>query len=70
MKFVLIYTVCSFLSGECLPEITSTKIFDNCNQCTQAGLEAIKESIALFPEDYINENHLGGRYTCQKINSI
>lgn len=70
MKFVLIYTVCSFLSGECLPEITSTKIYDDWNQCTQAGLVAIKESIALFPEDYINDNHLGGRYICREVNSI
>ena len=69
MKFILIYTVCSFLSGDCLPEATSTKTFDNWHQCTQAGLEAIKQSIALFPEDYINEHHLGGRYICQEINT-
>tara|TARA_R100000278_G_C5450918_1_gene157366 strand:+ start:783 stop:995 length:213 start_codon:yes stop_codon:yes gene_type:complete len=69
MKFILVYTICSFLNGQCLPEITHPKTFNSWSECSQAGLSAIKESLALLPDKNINNNRLGGRYICQEINA-
>ena len=70
MKFILIYTVCSFISMECLPEQQHIKVFDSWNDCIITGLDTIKETVELFPKEYINEHHVGGRYVCKQVNSI
>jgi hypothetical protein len=45
MKFILIYTVCSFINGSCLPDTKYPKTFDTWKECIITGLDTTKKVI-------------------------
>ncbi len=52
MKFLLIFTICSMVNGNCLDVMSTGKKFDSFRECTIAGYEFIAEQkYATLPED-------------------
>lgn len=70
MKFILIYTLCSFIDGTCLPDQQHPKLFNTWQDCIITGLDISKKSIELFPQEDIEKYHLGPRFVCQGINTV
>ena len=70
MKFILIYTVCAFIDGSCLPDTQYPKTFDTWRECMITGLDTAKIAIEFFSPEDIEKNHLGPRFVCQDINTV
>ena len=51
MKFLLVFTVCSMVNGNCLDTMSTGKKFNNLRDCTIAGYELIAEQNKIFPID-------------------
>lgn len=70
MKFILIYTVCSFIDGSCLADTQYPKTFDTWRECTITGLDKTKKVIEFLSPEDIEKYHLGPRFVCQGINTV
>ena len=70
MKFILIYTICSFIDGSCLPDTEYPKTFDTWKECIITGLDTTKKVIEFFPPEDIENYRLGPRFVCQDINTV
>lgn len=70
MKFILIYTVCAFIDGSCLPDKQHPQLFDTWKECIITGLENSKKAIELFSQEDIDKYHLGPRFVCQGTNTV
>lgn len=55
MKFLLVFTVCSMVNGNCLDTMSTTKKFDTLRECTVAGYDFISEQNKLFPVDQFDK---------------
>lgn len=51
MKFLLVFTVCSMVNGNCLDTMSTAKKFDTLRDCTIAGYDFIAEQNKIFPID-------------------
>jgi len=49
MNFLLVFTVCSMVTTNCLDTISTGKKFDTFRECTIAGYDFITEQNKLFP---------------------
>ena len=67
IKFTLILWVCSFLVGtKCMPPVTYPSVYDSWLECSKAAhLESIK-LMESFDMDFVNENKVGMKYSCQQ----
>jgi len=70
MKFILIYTICSFLDGTCYPSNQHPKMFDTWQECMIEGLDSSKKLIEFFSSEDIEKYYLGPRFVCRGINTI
>ena len=55
MKFLLVFTVCSMVNGNCLDTMSTGKKFDTFRECTIAGYVFIAEQNKLFPIDQFDK---------------
>tara|TARA_R100001082_G_C4267552_1_gene118270 strand:+ start:143 stop:355 length:213 start_codon:yes stop_codon:yes gene_type:complete len=67
MKFILVLSVCSFLTGECKPPVTIQTPYDNWAEC---AIDASLQSVKLLRQegkDNVNNFRLAVKYGCKTI---
>ena len=70
MKFVLILSVCSFLTGECKEPITYDKTFDSWKHCALTALDTSSKYLLAMDDKTVNDFKLSTQYTCNQEQSI
>ena len=49
MNFLLVITVCSMVTTNCLDTLSTGKKFDTFRECSMAGYDFIKDQALIFP---------------------
>ena len=70
MKFVLMLSVCSFVTGECKDPVTYGQTFDTWKQCAIVALDTSIQYLELMDKDTVNELQLSTQYTCRQDKTI
>tara|TARA_R100000951_G_scaffold10370_1_gene8847 strand:- start:33 stop:245 length:213 start_codon:yes stop_codon:yes gene_type:complete len=70
MKFVLMLSVCSFVTGECKDPVTYNQTFDTWKQCAIVALDTSIQYLELMNKDTVNELQLSTQYTCRQDKTI
>jgi hypothetical protein len=70
MKFVLILSVCSFVTGECKDPIKYQKTFDTWKECAIVALDTSIQYLELMNKDTVNELQLSTQYSCRQDKTI
>ena len=58
MKFVLMLSVCSFLTGECKPPIKYEQTFDSWKHCALTALDTRSKYLLAMDDKIVNEFQL------------
>jgi len=66
MKFILILSVCSFVTGECKDPITYKQTFDTWKECAIVALNTTIKYLELMNKDTVNKLQLSTQYTCRQ----
>jgi len=66
MKFVLMLSVCSFVTGECKPPITYGQTFDTWKQCAIVAMSTSMQYLQAMDDETVNKFELSTQYTCTK----
>jgi len=67
MKFILILSACSYITGTCLPPLEWPEKFDSGYECSIAGYEeSAKKLKDIGPED-VNFYRISIRFTCNGV---
>ncbi len=66
MKFVLMLSVCSFITGECKPPITYGQTFDTWKQCAIVAMSTSMQYLQTMDNETVNKFQLSTQYTCTK----
>jgi hypothetical protein len=64
MNFLLVFTVCSMVNGNCLDTMSTAKKFNTFRECTIAGYEFIAEQNKLFPLDQFEKVKPSFHFDC------
>jgi len=67
MKFILVMSVCSFITGECLPPIKYLDYFDDWKTCAVKGLQVGAEALEAMDINTVNEHRLSIQYSCEPL---
>ena len=70
MKFVLILSLCSFITGECKDPVKYQKTFDTWKECAIVALDTSIQYLELMNTDTVNELQLSTQYTCRQDKTI
>tara|TARA_R110001592_G_scaffold7879_1_gene43581 strand:- start:49 stop:261 length:213 start_codon:yes stop_codon:yes gene_type:complete len=70
MKFVLMISVCSFVTGECKEPITYEKTFDSWKHCALTALDTSSKYLLAMDDNIVNEFQLSTQYTCTQEQTI
>jgi hypothetical protein len=70
MKFVLMLTVCSFVSGECKEPIVYEQTFDSWKHCALTALDTSSKYLLAMDDNIVNEFQLSTQYTCTQEQTI
>ena len=70
MKFVLMLSVCSFLTGECKEPIRYKQTFDTWKDCAIVALNTSIEYLELMDIETVNKFQLSTQYTCTQEKTI
>jgi len=70
MKFILMLSVCSFVTGECKDPITYSQTFDTWKECAIVALDTSIQYLELMNKDTVNELQLSTQYTCTQDKTI
>ena len=70
MKFVLMLSVCSFLTGECKPPIKYEQTFDSLKHCALTALDTSSKYLLAMDDNTVNEFQLSTQYTCTKQQQV
>ena len=49
MKYLLVFTACSMLNGNCLDTLSTGKTFDSFRECSIAGYDMILDQAHRYP---------------------
>ena len=66
-KFILILSVCSFLSGECKPPIQPTIVYDDWAECAADASVKSLELLQKEGKDNVNQYRLAVKFGCYPI---
>ena len=66
MKFVLMLSVCSFITGECKDPITYGQKFDTWKDCAIVALDTSIKYLEAMDSNTVNELQLSTQYTCRQ----
>jgi hypothetical protein len=66
MNFLLVFTVCSMVNGNCLDTMSTGKKFNTFRECTIAGYEFIAEQNKLFPLDQFEKVKPSFHFDCKE----
>jgi len=70
MKFVLMLSVCSFVTGECKDPIRYQETFDTWKECAIVALDTSIKYLEAMDTDTINKFKLSTQYTCKQNKEI
>ena len=70
MKFVLMISVCSFITGECKDPITYGKTFNTWKECALIALDTSIKYLQTVDANKINKFQLSTQYTCKQSKEI
>ena len=70
MKFVLMLSVCSFVTGECKDPIRYQETFDTWKECAIVALDTSIQYLELMDTDKVNKFQLSTQYTCTQNKTI
>jgi len=70
MKFVLMLSVCSFVTGECKDPVTYGQTFDTWKDCAIVALDTSIQYLELMDKDTVNKHQLSTQYSCKQQDTI
>lgn len=70
MKFLLVFTICSQIHGNCIPPMVHDKHFDSHYECATTGYGMAKEMMADFGQDYVERNQIVIGFKCKAGSEI
>ena len=70
MKFFLILSVCSFVTGECKTPIVYGQTFDTWKHCALTALDTSIKYLEAMDDSTVNEFQLSTQYTCKQDKEI
>jgi len=65
MKFVLMLSVCSFVTGECKDPITYSQTFDTWKQCAIVAMNTSMQYLKAMDDETVNKFQLSTQYSCK-----
>tara|TARA_R100001163_G_scaffold8662_1_gene8500 strand:+ start:363 stop:575 length:213 start_codon:yes stop_codon:yes gene_type:complete len=66
MKFILMLSVCSFVTGECKEPITYGQTFDTWKQCAIVAMNTSMQYLKSMDDETVNKYQLSTQYTCRQ----
>ena len=70
MKFVLMLTICSFVSGECKEPIVYEQTFDTWKQCAIVAMNTSMQYLQAMNDETVNKFQLSTQYSCKPQDTI
>jgi len=70
MKFVLMISVCSFVTGECKDPVKYQETFDTWKECAIVALDTSIKYLEAMDTDTVNKFKLSTQYTCKQNKEI
>ena len=70
MKFVLMLSVCSFVTGECKDPVKYQETFDTWKECAIVALDLSMEYLETMDDKIVNELQLSTQYICKQEKTI
>jgi len=70
MKFVLMLSVCSFVTGECKDPVTYVQTFDTWKDCAIVALDTSIKYLEAMDSNTVNELQLSTQYSCKTQDTI
>ena len=70
MKFILMLSVCSFVTGECKDPIRYQETFDTWKECAIVALDTSIKYLKAMDTDTVNKFKLSTQYTCKQDKEI
>jgi len=70
MKFILMLSVCSFVTGECKDPIRYQETFDTWKECAIVALDTSIKYLEAMDTDTVNKFKLSTQYTCKQNKEI
>ncbi len=70
MKFVLMLSVCSFVTGECKDSVKYQETFDTWKECAIVALDTSIKYLEAMDTDTVNKFKLSTQYTCKQNKEI
>ena len=67
MKFVLLLTMCSYVSGTCLPPYEWPIKFDSGYECSIAGYEEASKKLKEIGPEEVNKYKLSITFSCAEV---
>ncbi len=64
MKFMLVVTFCSFLTGECPVQFYDDSIHENWSSCMKEGISKSKDLIEGLDDEVINNLKIAPKFMC------
>ena len=70
MKFILILSVCSFLTGECKAPVQPPVVYNSWSECAaDASLKSL-ELLQKEGKDNVNQFRLAVKFGCYEVNDV
>ena len=66
MKFILMLSVWSFVTGECKEPITYGQTFDTWKQCAIVAMNTSMQYLKSMDDETVNKYQLSTQYTCRQ----
>ena len=70
MKFVLMLSICSFVTGECKDPVKYQETFDTWKDCAIVALDTSIKYLEAMDDDTVNKFQLSTQYSCKLEDTI
>ena len=70
MKFILMLSVCSFVTGECKDPVKYQETFDTWKECAIVALDTSIKYLETMNTETVNRFQLSTQYTCTQEETI
>ena len=67
MKFILLLTMCSYVSGACMPTYEWPVKFDSGYDCSIAGYEEAARKLKEWGPEEVNKHQISITFSCTEI---
>ena len=65
MKFMLVFTICSQLYGNCIPPIQHYEVYDSHYICATTGYGVAREMMAQMGQERVNNERIVIGFKCE-----